>query len=60
MQIFSIVDLERQIVLKGIVRLDMEMFLAALKNEDVDFKSLGLGSLDVALVCKQLSLAYLS
>lgn len=59
-QIFSIMDLERKILLKGIVRRDMEMFLAALKNEDVDFKSLGLGSLDLDFVCKQLYTIYLS
>lgn len=59
LQIFSIMDVERKILLKGSVRRDMEVFLAALKNEDVDFKSLGLGSLDLALVCKQLYAIYL-
>ena len=59
-QIFSIVDPNRKISLHGRVRRDMEIFLAALKNEDIDFKSLGLGSLDLAFVCKQLDAIYLS
>ena len=59
-QIFSIVDPNRKISLHGLVRRDMEIFLAALRKDDIDFKSLGLGSLDLAFVCKQLDAIYLS
>lgn len=59
-QMFSIMDLDRKVVLTGIVRRDMEKFLEALKYEAVDFRSMGLGSLDLTAVCKQLHTIYLS
>jgi len=59
-KIFSILDLNRKILLRGIVRQDMEQFLNALKTEQIDFKNLHLEKLTLTYVCEQLYKIYLS